>query len=436
MLSFILIAVLITLLTLVLLVRPLLKTRNSFSYERQAQNIHFAKERLQELEQQLSNASISESDYEALKLEIESTLALDIDLAEEVQEPSEPAIDKRNGLLIGLLCVVVPLASLALYKITGTPAGLSVQPAQPNTVATEVSNTPQEADIESMLSALEAKLQENPSDIQGLTMLARSYYALGRYRDAIEANTKLLKIGGDNPDVFAALADSSALLANGLLAGQPSIYVEKALALQEDHPQALWLAGLSAAQTSNGDLARQYWNKLLPLLAEAPAQQQELQAIIDQSFDFSDPAAGTAKANTAAETTPADNDNNDSDRATPSNAAGPSLNLRISIDDALVSQVNASDVVFVFARAKQGPPAPLAVKRIRVGDLPANITLSDSDSMMDQFKLSRFDTVLVSARVAKAGNPIAQPGDFQSVLFETQTSNAKLIDLTISELVE
>ncbi len=431
MLSFILIAILITLLTLALLVRPLLKTRNSFSYERQAQNIHFAKERLQELKQQLSNASISETDYEALKSEIESTLALDIDLAEEAQKPSEPSIDRRNGLLIGLLCVVVPLASFALYKITGTPAGLSVQPAQSNTVAAQAENTPQVADIESMLSALEAKLQENPSNIQGLTMLARSYYALGRYRDAIEANTKLLKLGGDNPDVYAALADSSALLANGILAGQPSIYVAKALALQENHPQALWLAGLSAAQTSNGDLARQYWNKLLPLLAGAPAQQQELQSIIDQSFDFSDPAAGTAKANTAE-----DSDNNDSQSATPTSAAGPSLSVQVSIDDALVSQVNDSDVVFVFARAKQGPPAPLAVKRLRVGDLPANITLSDSDAMMDQFKLSRFDRVLVSARVAKAGNPIAQPGDFQSVLFETQTSNTNLIDLTISELVK
>lgn len=426
MLSFILIAVLITLLTLVLLVRPLLKTRNSFSYERQAQNIHFAKERLKELEQQLSNASISKPDYEALKLEIESTLALDIDLSDEVQKPSEPAMDSRNGLIIGLLCVVVPLASLALYKITGTPAGLSVQPAQQNTVAAQAGNTPQVADIESMLSALEAKLQKNPSDIQGWTMLARSYYALGRYRDAIEANTKLLKLGGDNPDVYAALADSSALLANGVLAGQPSIYVEKALALQDNHPQGLWLAGLSAAQTSNGDLARQHWNKLLPLLAGAPAQQQELQAIIDQSFDFSDPAAGTAKANTA----------EDSESATLTNAAAPSLSVRVSIDDALVNQVSDSDVVFVFARAKQGPPAPLAVKRLRVSDLPANITLSDSDAMMDQFKLSRFDTVLVSARVAIAGNPIAQPGDFQSVLFETQTSNAKLINLTISELVE
>jgi cytochrome c-type biogenesis protein CcmH len=428
MLSFILIAVLITLLTLVLLVRPLLKTRNSFSYERQAQNIHFAKERLKELEQQLNNATISAADYEALKLEIESTLALDIDLTDEAQKPSEPAIDRRNGLLIGLLCIVVPLAGLAIYNITGTPAALSVQATG---VAAQAGSTAQTADVESMLSALEDKLEENPNDIQGWAMLARSYYALGRYRDAINANAKLLELGGDNPDVYAAMADSSALLAKGVLAGQPSLYVEKALALQDDHPQALWLAGLAAAQTSNGDLARQYWNKLLPLLAGAPQQQQELQTIIDQSFDFSDPASSAEKTATAA-----DNNNKASASAPSETTTGPSISVRVSIDDALSSRVTTSDVVFVFARAKQGPPAPLAVRRLTVADLPTNITLSDRDAMMDQFKLSRFDVVLVSARVAKSGNPIAQAGDFQSVLFETQTSNPELIDLTISELVE
>jgi len=71
--------------SLFLLARPLLKTRNTLSYERHAQNIHYAKERIQELEEQLKNASISATDYEALKLEIESNLASDIDLASQTE---------------------------------------------------------------------------------------------------------------------------------------------------------------------------------------------------------------------------------------------------------------------------------------------------------------------------------------------------------------
>lgn len=424
MFSFILIAALITLLTLVILLRPLLKTQDSLSYERQSQNIHFAKQRLQELEQQLTNNSISVADYEALKLEIESTLALDIDLAEQSQSLAEVSSNRPNWLVISLLCIALPLLSLALYKVTGTPAGLS---AQSSGVATQ-GGSAQVADIESMLSTLEAKLQENPNDIEGWTMLARSNYALGRFQNALDANEKVLELGGDNPDVYAAMADASALLANGILTGQPSNYVAKALALRADHPQALWLAGLSAAQTGNGGKAREYWNKLLPQLAGVPQQQQELQAIIDQSFDFTGPATNTAKAAT-------EHDSGETGSNASQDNTAPSISVRVSVADALSSQLQSDDVVFVFARAKQGPPAPLAVKKLSVADLPTTITLTDNDAMMDQFKLSRFDKVLVSARVAKSGNPIAQAGDFQSELIETNTIDSALVELEISKLV-
>jgi len=72
MIPFILIALLITIIVAGLLIWPLRKNRHSVSYARQAQNIHYAKERIEELEQQLNNASISATDYEALKSEIES----------------------------------------------------------------------------------------------------------------------------------------------------------------------------------------------------------------------------------------------------------------------------------------------------------------------------------------------------------------------------
>ncbi|KPA96079.1 c-type cytochrome biogenesis protein CcmI/CycH, partial [Pseudomonas asplenii] len=58
-------------------------------------------------------------------------------------------------------------------------------------------------------------------------------------------------------------------------------------------------------------------------------------------------------------------------------------------------------------RATQGPPAPLAAKRLTVADLPATVELGDADAMMPQLKLSNFPEVQLVARISRAGQPTA-----------------------------
>jgi cytochrome c-type biogenesis protein CcmH len=85
-------------------------------------------------------------------------------------------------------------------------------------------------------------------------------------------------------------------------------------------------------------------------------------------------------------------------------AAGATLKVRVSLAAELQGKVLPGDSVFIFAKASAGPPMPLAVKRLTVADLPAEVSLSDSDAMLPQLKLSNFPQVQLQARISRAGD--------------------------------
>lgn len=364
MTPFIIAAAVITLIALGILIMPLLRTRNTVSYERQAQNIHYAKERLEELEAQLKNASISATDYEALKLEIESTLAHDIDIVNNSNDRQAAGPRRSNKLAIGLLSVFLPLSALGFYLIVGTPE--AIDPI--------VESGPSQKQVDELIVDIEKRLEENPNDLEGWQVISQTYLSLGRYSDAKQAYQRVLTLGGETAFAYASLADATALAAGGQITEEASEYIQRALTIDPNNRQALWLAGLGAAQSGDQVMAKQHWTRLIPLLDDAPQQQQELRDIVRDNFGDS-PAEPVTEQNVATEqaTTPA---------PTAELSAQTGLTVSVSLDAKISQLADANDFVFIFARASQGPPAPLAVKRLRVADLPTTVTLSDSDAMV------------------------------------------------------
>ncbi|PKL98059.1 MAG: c-type cytochrome biogenesis protein CcmI, partial [Gammaproteobacteria bacterium HGW-Gammaproteobacteria-7] len=110
-------------------------------------------------------------------------------------------------------------------------------------------------------------------------------------------------------------------------------------------------------------------------------------------------------------------------------AAAGQLTVKVELAAALQDQVQPSDSVFVFARAASGPPMPLAVKRLTVADLPAQVSLSDSDAMMPQLKISGFEQVQLVARISRSGNATA--GEWVGRSQPLASSTTELQQLTI-----
>ena len=68
--------------------------------------------------------------------------------------------------------------------------------------------------IDEMVAKLAARLQQQPDDLEGWVMLARTYSILKRYSEAEVAYENVLRLGGENAGLLTDYADTMAM-ANG-----------------------------------------------------------------------------------------------------------------------------------------------------------------------------------------------------------------------------
>ena len=94
-------------------------------------------------------------------------------------------------------------------------------------------------------------------------------------------------------------------------------------------------------------------------------------------------------------------------------AAGPKLQVEVSLAEPLWREADVNHSLFVYAKAASGPPMPLAVKRLKVADLPLTVTLDDSLAMTPEMRLSNFPRVIVGARISPSGQATPQSGDLE-----------------------
>jgi cytochrome c-type biogenesis protein CcmH len=230
-------------------------------------------------------------------------------------------------------------------------------------------------------------MEQQPDDVEGWTMLGRSYQVLGRYPDAAKAFARAAARSPEDPHLLADLADALAMAAGQSMQGEPERLVQRALQIDPNNLKALALAGTAAFERADYAGAATLWERMLPHVPPASEDAQMIQANVAEARSRIQEKSGAA--------------------------AG--LKGTVQLSPTLASRASPEDTVFIFARAAQGPALPLAVLRRKVRDLPLEFSLDDSMAMTPAAKLSAHPTVVVGARVSKTGNATPQPGDLQGL---------------------
>ena len=397
----------------------LLRKQQPATHDRDAQNITIARERLAELDTELSNGQISAEDYASTKLELEQVLLQDLDTGTTNQGKAAGSHGK-----IGLLSLVilVPLVSMLLYLQLGTPGQIEIETTAtlPPIDSTHASASPAGSMGELAMKLRQRLEEKTPDNADGWFLLGRTYMTMKDYPQAVQAFDKTFQLVGEQPAAMLALADALAMTKQGEMSGRPAELVEKSLAMEPENTTALWMAGLIAEERGDYAEALRLWGKLNPLLADSPQEQQQLAiqiARVSAASGMEPPVAvPAAQASKSAETSAA------------------SVRLKVSLSSALQQQASANDTVFIYAKAMNGPRFPLAAARYRVSELPLEITLDDSLAVMPGTKLSDFPQVKVGARVSRSGNAIAQSGDLIGEIPDIKVGTGEMIGIVIDSV--
>jgi cytochrome c-type biogenesis protein CcmH len=416
MFEFVVIVSVLTILALVFIVPTLLKTNCLPAENYDECNAEIARERLRGFNQSLASGEMSQADFDIAKQELETNLAIDLSAAPQIEKPIE---DTSRSMAI-VFVVLVPILAVVLYMQLGRPDAINAQP--PAQVQTPV-NEQQEMSMQDALAKLSSRLKEQPNDPQGWFMLARTYMAMNRYTEAAQAYEKTLQLVDENADMLIRYADALAMSNDGVLAGKPRQLIEKALSLNPQHQQGLWLAGVAAMDASEFKLALKYFLIVQPMLvsnAEALSTLHNMIARTEQNLNVDEISQAQAQAKkwVAAATV----------------LKSVEIHLTVSLDDALKDKVNASDIVFIYAKAMNGPPMPLAAVKKTVAELPLTITLNDAMAMMPTMKLSSFDKVKVGAIISKAGVAGSSVGDLFGEMKNIDVKSAGQISVAINQI--
>ncbi len=371
------------------------KTRLGNEVLRDAANLEILRDQTAEMAKDLGNDLLTQESFEQGQHELQVRL-----LDEVKTDVPAQTTDKPARILALVLVVLIPLLSLLIYLKLGNPQAMQPQSIENSADGSGVVHS------EKALQEMEATLKKFPGNPDMWLRLGRSYRELNRFADAERAYGELVKLVPDASQVWTEYADAYALNHGQTLRGEPTKFLDKALALDGNNVMALALSGSAAMERADYQAAIAHWQKMLQVL---PTDFQDAQIIRDgirQAQEFVAMQKKGKGKNESAETP----------IATPV-LANPATVItgKVSLSPTLLTGTSPTDTVYILARAAEGPKMPLAAVRMQVNDLPFTFALDDSMAMQPQLKISNFDKVVVVARISKSGSPIAQPGDMEGM---------------------
>ncbi|MFM5654791.1 c-type cytochrome biogenesis protein CcmI [Aeromonas veronii] len=413
----IVIAGLLVLVSLALVV-PLWRGEGKQSISRSALNKQLYRQRLLEIGEEREQGVLAE--------ESDSLVELQRSLLDDIPDVEQTARSGKSLIWIpGVLVLLV--VSLGLYYKLGSWQEVSRwQDASSrlgelsNRILVERDAQVTEQDLLDFTLALRTRLKDEPNDYRGWLLLGRLALDGNDPEMASEALERAYTLAPQKS--LVAVPYAQALMMTGDEA-QADALLQAAIAQEPDNIEARSVYAFMALQKEDFQTALARWQAMLPLMEKGTPRY----VMVERSMEYARAQlkqrgievtnSGVAKAG-AVEGQP---------------LAMKEGEFPIHVTLAAGIQIPEDAHLFVFAVVPNGPPMPIAVKRIAGPTLPVTLSLGDGDAMMEGSKLAAYPELQFKARLSRGGNVMNKEGAFEGVSVSVKTAEipAAPIDIRI-----
>ncbi len=336
-------------------------------------NIDLGKQKKLELQRDFDQDLIDQVQFELALDEISATLAVELE-----QQSVKPSNVENNILSMLAIVVLLPIFSIGMYQ--------SLSTHKFTTITTQIVNSTPQA-LEQSIQALKQHLVDEPDDAKSWAVLGLSYFELNKFKESLEAYEKAYQLTPDNPKLLVEYASTLVSTSDNQFSKRSVALIKRALEIDANAPDALYLAGILAIDIQQFELAKGLWNRALSVLPKDGKDYQALAALVDE-LEQADKkqASGTVTA---------------------------VVTVNVTIADDILATRSAEDYLMIYVKAAKGRPMPIAIEKLKLKDFKGQVVLSDLNSIMPTRPLSEHDKVLVVARLSRTGNAMTQADDIQ-----------------------
>jgi len=265
--------------------------------------------------------------------------ALTQELADRLESSTIPT--PRRPWLAAFLALSLPVTGLSIYLIKGSPelalpgAGSAVQSPAGMRSLEELAKD--ESAYRAQVAQWQRDLHAKPDDINTWLSLALLQKAAGNYSESTQSFTEALKRGADQDGrSLAEFAETIALGRGKRFEGEPYDILKRAIGLEPNDAKVVSLMAAAHFQAGEKAQARGLLEQLLAALPKESAQAEQLRGLIE---------------------------------SLPRDSEAASIRVTLSITPAMLKDLSPIAVLYVSARAAQGPRMPIAVWRANMADI-------------------------------------------------------------------